>query len=79
MRKAGVRVTINTDDPMLFGCSLADELLTAADLLGLAADGVLELQHDAVLASFAPPSVRTSLLNAIEAHRSWPSSVCGAG
>lgn len=69
MYRAGVTISINTDDPALFGCDLSGEYLRAARLLELDADGVTGLAMDAVRASFAPYEVRQRLLRALDEHR----------
>ena len=53
MVAAGVVVTINSDDPPMFGTTLNREYAIAADLLRLDASGVGELAKAAVRASFA--------------------------
>ena len=60
MVAAGVLVTINSDDPPMFGTTLNREYGIAADLLGLDAAGVAELGRAAVDASFLDePGKRT--------------------
>ena len=59
---AGVRVTIGSDDPPMFGTTLGREYEIAADLLGLDRAGVVELAREGVRASFAPPDVRQRVL-----------------
>jgi aminodeoxyfutalosine deaminase len=49
---AGVTVTINSDDPPMFGTTLNQEYEVAASLLGLDAEGVAALAGVAVDASF---------------------------
>lgn len=49
LREAGIRVSINTDDPGYFSTTLTDELRLAASLLG--ADEVLGLVEDAFACS----------------------------
>ena len=51
---AGVTVTVNSDDPPMFGTTLNREYAIAADLLGLDEAGVADLARTAVRASFAP-------------------------
>ena len=67
-RDAGVIVTVNSDDPPMFGTSLNREYEIAADLLDLDEAGVAELARTAVRASFADESVKTRLLAEIDAH-----------
>lgn len=66
---AGVPVTINSDDPPMFGTTLGREYGIAAGLLGLDEPGVADLALASVDASFAPDEVKTRLRTEIEAHR----------
>jgi aminodeoxyfutalosine deaminase len=63
---AGVTVTINSDDPPMFGTTLNDEYAVAADLLDLDEVGVADLARTAVRASFAPEDVRDRILGEID-------------
>ncbi|CAL9536138.1 Aminodeoxyfutalosine deaminase [Streptomyces sp. enrichment culture] len=73
MVKAGVLVTVNSDDPPMFGTDLCTEYEIAARLLGLDAAGVAELAKNAVTASFAPAQVKSSLTAEIDAYLdAWP-------
>jgi aminodeoxyfutalosine deaminase len=65
---AGVPVTINSDDPPMFGTTLEEEYAVAARLLGLGADGVADLARAAVRASFMPMDDRTRVLAEIDAY-----------
>ena len=65
---AGVPVTINSDDPPMFGTTLEQEYAVAADLLGLDAAGVAGLARSAVDASFLPPAGRAALHAEIDAY-----------
>ncbi len=67
-RDAGVRVTINSDDPPMFGTTLNREYEIAAHLLDLDARGVADLALEAVEASLAPEQVRAALRGEIEDH-----------
>ena len=67
-RDAGVRVTINSDDPPMFGTTLNREYEIAAGMLDLDARGVADLALEAVDASFAPDQVRAQLRAEIEAY-----------
>jgi len=57
-RDAGVTVTINSDDPPMFGTTLNREYEIAADLLALDEAGVAGLARTAVDCSFAPDEVK---------------------
>jgi len=65
---AGVVVTINSDDPPMFGTTLNKEYAIAADLLGLDESGVADLARAAVRASWAPADVRQRILGEIDAY-----------
>ncbi len=52
MAEAGVIVTINSDDPPMFGTDLNSEYAVAARLLGLDERGIADLAKNAVEASF---------------------------
>jgi aminodeoxyfutalosine deaminase len=67
-RDAGVTITINSDDPPMFGTTLNREYAVAADLLGLDEAGVAELARAAVRASFAPEDVRARVLGEIDVY-----------
>ncbi|MGK5442424.1 adenosine deaminase [Micromonospora sp. URMC 105] len=64
---AGVLVTINSDDPPMFGTTLDDEYAVAARLLDLDADGVAALARDAVTASFLEPGEKSRISAEIDA------------
>ncbi|GII53366.1 aminodeoxyfutalosine deaminase [Planotetraspora thailandica] len=66
--KAGVPVTINSDDPPMFGTTLNQEYGVAAELLGLDRDGVADLARSAVRASFMSPEGKRALLAEIGAY-----------
>ncbi|RLV49760.1 adenosine deaminase [Nocardioides mangrovicus] len=63
--EAGVRVSINTDDPPMFGTTLNHEYEVAAGLLGLDEAGLAELARSAVRSSYAPDEVRARVLEEI--------------
>jgi adenosine deaminase len=50
--EAGVLVTVNSDDPPLFGTTLTDEFLVLARHWGYDADGVQRIALNAVDAAF---------------------------
>jgi len=53
LREAGLRVCLNTDDPGWFATDLVTELRIASDVLGVDRQGHLDMQVDAVTASYA--------------------------
>jgi aminodeoxyfutalosine deaminase len=65
---AGVLVSINSDDPPMFGTTLDQEYAVAAGLLGLDAHGVAGLARAAVTQSFLEPAGQTALLAEIDAY-----------
>jgi aminodeoxyfutalosine deaminase len=66
--KAGVLVTINSDDPPMFSTDLNSEYAIAAELLGLDEVGVAALAKNAVTASFAPDTVKARVLGEIDSY-----------
>jgi aminodeoxyfutalosine deaminase len=74
MVKAGVLVTINSDDPPMFSTDLNREYGIAAHLLDLNETGIATLAQQAVNASFAPDSVKSRLSAEIDHYLSqWAS------
>ncbi|RYE78222.1 MAG: adenosine deaminase family protein, partial [Myxococcales bacterium] len=69
---AGVPVTINSDDPHMFGSTLNEEYAIAARLLDLDEQGVADLAKQAVRSSFAPDALKTSLLAEIDEYAARP-------
>ena len=69
LREAGVTVTVNSDDPPMFGTSLVQEYAVAARLLQLDAVEAADLALDAVELSFAPDDVKRRLRAEIEEYR----------
>jgi aminodeoxyfutalosine deaminase len=65
--EAGVVVTINSDDPPMFGTTLNREYAIAASLLDLDESGVAELARTAVHVSFAPDDVKARIIAEIDA------------
>ena len=65
-RDAGVTLTVNSDDPSMFGTSLNQEYEIAARLLDLDTGGVADLARTAVRSSFAPEDLKVSLLAEVD-------------
>ncbi len=68
MVAAGVLVTVNTDDPPMFGTDLNNEYAVAARLLDLDATGVAALAKNAVTASFIDAAGKAKLTAEIDAY-----------
>ena len=68
MVEAGLVVTINSDDPPMFGTDLVTEYAVATELLKLDEAGAAELARTAVRVSFAEQSVKDTLLAEIDAY-----------
>ncbi|UGY93870.1 adenosine deaminase [Streptomyces gobiensis] len=75
MVDAGVLVTINSDDPPMFGTDLNTEYGIAARLLSLDAPGVAALAKNAVAAAFLDTPAKSKLSDEIDAYVSaWQQS-----
>jgi aminodeoxyfutalosine deaminase len=73
MVAAGVEVTINSDDPPMFGSDLNNEYAVAARLLDLDERGVAELAKNAVRASFLDKAGKSRITAEIDAYTAaWP-------
>ncbi|MFE5945659.1 adenosine deaminase [Streptomyces sp. NPDC056480] len=68
MVDAGVLVTINSDDPPMFGTDLNNEYAVAARLLGLDERGVAALAKNAVEASFLDPAGKARIAAEIDTY-----------
>ena len=66
--EAGLLVTINSDDPPMFGTTLNDEYAVAARLLGVGAEGLAGLARNAVTASFLDRTGQQRILAEIDAY-----------
>jgi aminodeoxyfutalosine deaminase len=72
MVEAGLLVTINSDDPPMFGTTLDNEYAVAAHLLECGPDGLAALARNAVTASFLPAADKARLIAEIDAYLvSW--------
>ncbi len=60
--RAGVRATLNSDDPSISGIDLRHEYRVAAQELGLGPDEIRRLQENALEAAFLTPAERAELL-----------------
>jgi len=74
---AGVRVTLNTDDPLVSNITLTDELTRALVSLNLALADLRAITFHAARAAFLTEDEKTALLARLAA--AWPGSVPGEG
>ncbi|SCG75986.1 adenosine deaminase [Micromonospora inositola] len=66
--EAGLLVTVNSDDPPMFGTTLNDEYAVAARLLGAGPEGLAGLARAAVTASFLEPAEKARISGEIDAY-----------
>ncbi len=62
LREAGVRITLASDDPPYFGCSIGSEYTVARERFGLDEGALVELTRTAVEGSFADEGLKQELL-----------------
>ena len=62
LREAGVRITLNSDDPPYFGCSIGSEYAVARERLGVDEGELIEITRTAVEGAFAEDAVKRDLL-----------------
>jgi len=65
-------VTLNSDDPPMFGTSLTQEYRQAAAVLGLSRDQLADLARNGVRASFLDVAAKQALLDEIDEVASRP-------
>ena len=63
----GVAVTLNTDDPGMFGCDLVGEYRLAHDLFGLTPAELVRVARNGVDAAFCPAETKARLHGEIDA------------
>jgi adenosine deaminase len=68
LRRAGVVVSINTDDPVLLGASLAGEYALCREAFGWSDDDLRALARHSIDASFADADVKARLIDSLS---SW--------
>jgi aminodeoxyfutalosine deaminase len=62
----GLVVTLNSDDPPMFGTSLREEYHTVASVLGVSPAGLRDLARNAARTAFLPPAEAAGLVAAID-------------
>jgi aminodeoxyfutalosine deaminase len=66
MLDEGLFVTLNSDDPPMFGTTLTEEYRRAASVLGLGREQLADLAANAVRASFLDPGAKQALVAEIK-------------
>jgi adenosine deaminase len=66
LRAAGVRVSVNTDDPALLGASLVGEYALCRHTFGWTDEITKSVAQTSIDASFASADVKTKLLEALK-------------
>jgi adenosine deaminase len=69
LHRAGVSVTVSTDDLTVTGTSLSEELARCSDAQGLSSEELTDIAVNGFARAFAPPDVVAPLL--AEATRAW--------
>jgi adenosine deaminase len=72
-------VTLNSDDPPMFGTTLTEEYRRAASVLELSRAGLAELAANGVRASFLDPDAKQALLAEIDVVATGSGSGSAAG
>jgi adenosine deaminase len=67
----GLLVTVNTDDPKMFGNSLAEEYQTLVEKLGFSQDEIRRLILNGIQASWLPSDRKTSLMQSFKVDPGW--------
>lgn len=67
--ESGLMVTINSDDPPMFGSNLLEEYCLVEERFGFTLEQMRELAANSVEASFLPPERKLALLGQVERYR----------
>ena len=65
LRRAGVAVSLNTDDPVLLGASLEGEYALCSQAFGWSDEDLRALARNSIDASFANAGMKARLLGAL--------------
>ena len=63
---AGLRVTINSDDPAYFGGYVADNYLAVAEALGLSREDLHRIAANSFAGSFLPAARKQALIEELD-------------
>ncbi len=72
LHEAGVKLTLGSDDPPYFGCSIGGEYAVARERFGFEEGELRSITRTAVRASFADDAAKGALLNRITASDDRP-------
>ncbi|MEM5581232.1 adenosine deaminase [Roseibium sp. AS2] len=72
LRKAGVKITLNADDPPFFGTTLGKEYASVAATFGWTFDDQMEVTRTAIEAAFCDDATRKRLLVRLDSARQIP-------
>jgi len=71
--EGGLMLTLNSDDPPMFGSNLLDEYILIQREFAFSLDQMREFAANSIEASFLPPARKLKLLAAVEQYRgAWP-------
>ena len=66
LRRAGVLISLNTDDPALLGTDLISEYRTCAQAFGWSEDTLCAVARTSLEAAFASPALKSGLLRDLQ-------------
>ncbi|GAA0779743.1 adenosine deaminase [Roseibium denhamense] len=69
LRKEGVKITLNSDDPPFFGTTLGKEYASVAETFGLSHEDQLEVTRTAIEAAFCDEATKNRLLVRLDSAR----------
>ncbi len=68
LRLAGVPVSLNTDDPLVYGCDLVGELSSTARTFGWGREELISVARTSIVSCFAEEGRRQDMIRALEAY-----------
>jgi adenosine deaminase len=77
LRAAGVRVSLNTDDPLIYGCDLRGEYAETARIFGWGKDELISIARTSIESCFAEEGRRQDLLRVLDGYVISDGSRCG--
>ncbi len=68
LRLAGVRLSLNTDDPLIYGCDLAGEYVSTGRAFGWGRTALAGVARTSIESCFAPEERKVALLGELDAY-----------